>query len=372
MDQINLKKPSELLKKFVSIESISGNEGNLSDFLYGYLKTNNKFKVSRFEKNIICKIKGKDSKNCIIMNAHIDTVDTGDLSKWNVDPFGKDSTDEIIYGLGSIDDKASVCAMINAAEQVDLDSDLILMFVREEEIDGKGTKEVLESIRTSDDLKSYKKISAVVGEPTKLESIKIGHRGSIFAEVEFYGESGHGSRPQDVKVNAIKNSAEFILQMDVLNEYLMLNFSNNDLGTPTVCVTNIIAKSGSANKVADSSKLTLDIRTTPELEKADYKKVVAKFINTNKYKIIETSNTPVGYTANGSELIKALKEKNYDLTVADFASDMSWFSYFGIDCIIFGPGDPALIHKPNESIEVKELERGVDEYKKLLEVVDGI
>jgi acetylornithine deacetylase/succinyl-diaminopimelate desuccinylase-like protein len=372
MEQYNLKKPSELLKKLVSIESISGNEANLASFLFDFLKQNNKFNVTRYGKNVICKIKGKNSKNCIILNAHIDTVDFGDPNKWTVDFFGGDSTNEMIYGLGAIDDKASVAAMITTIQQLDLDADIILMLVREEEIDGVGTKEILEEFNRKETLKNYQKIFAVVGEPTKSESIKFGHRGTIFAEVEFNGDSGHGSRPQDIKVSALKNSAEFILQVDALNNYVKLNFSNADLGFPSICITNIEAKSGSPNKIADTSNLTLDIRTTAELEKADYRKVVSKFIDTMKFKINEISYTPVGYTSTDSELIQSLKKLNKEFSVADFASDMSWFSYFGIDCVIFGPGDATLIHKPDECISVVELEKGVEGYMKLLGTIDGI
>jgi len=37
-----------------------------------------------------------------------------------------------------------------------------------------------------------------------------------------------------------------------------------------------------------------------------------------------------------------------------FATDAGWLSTAGFDCVICGPGDIAVAHKPNESLSIAE------------------
>ena len=39
---------------------------------------------------------------------------------------------------------------------------------------------------------------------------------------------------------------------------------------------------------------------------------------------------------------------------SDFATDAGWLQTAGFDCVVCGPGDIALAHKPNESIGMAE------------------
>lgn len=51
---------------------------------------------------------GEDKKSSVMLAAHIDTMPTGDLERWDMDPFGGVIKDGKIYGLGSGDNKFGI------------------------------------------------------------------------------------------------------------------------------------------------------------------------------------------------------------------------------------------------------------------------
>ena len=48
-------------------------------------------------------------KHHIAIDSHIDTVEVGDPSLWNVDPFAAEMRDGVIYGRGASDQKGGIC-----------------------------------------------------------------------------------------------------------------------------------------------------------------------------------------------------------------------------------------------------------------------
>ena len=48
--------------------------------------------------------------------------------------------------------------------------------------------------------------------------------------------------------------------------------------------------------------------------------------------------------------------RNQLLGRVSFATDGGWLQHAGIPCIVVGPGDIAVAHKPNEYIEISQLE----------------
>ncbi|MFB6245958.1 MAG: peptidase M20, partial [Candidatus Nanohaloarchaea archaeon] len=76
-------KAADLLKKLVQIESVSGEEGEIIDFLQKYCEGKN-LEPQKLDNNVIFSI-GRGEKK-LVFNAHIDTVEaSGD---WDNGPFG--------------------------------------------------------------------------------------------------------------------------------------------------------------------------------------------------------------------------------------------------------------------------------------------
>ena len=80
-----------------------------------------------------------------ILMAHQDVVDPGDVASWAHDPFGAEIIDGVMHGRGTIDDKGSLVAILEAVEGLIATGfapqrDVILVFGHDEETNGTGAK----------------------------------------------------------------------------------------------------------------------------------------------------------------------------------------------------------------------------------------
>ncbi len=67
-------------------------------------------------------VPGAGSGRSLIINGHIDVVDSGDRSRWASDPFGGELRDGRIYGRGAVDMKGGPCAGAHRSRTVDGDA----------------------------------------------------------------------------------------------------------------------------------------------------------------------------------------------------------------------------------------------------------
>ena len=136
----------KLLKQLISIESVSGNESAIQEFIKAYLVTLG-FSPTSYKGNVMVKISGQDTHKALIFNAHVDTVAVGEISSWEYNPFKGIVEDDKVYGLGASDEKATIAVMLHLAEILVKQPpavDVWLHFVVKEEVDGSGTKDCLE------------------------------------------------------------------------------------------------------------------------------------------------------------------------------------------------------------------------------------
>jgi len=363
----------KLLSDLVKIASVSGNEQELAEFLVIHL-TSLGFSPFLQDGNVVVHITGENQDEAIIFNAHMDTVSAGDLSSWNYPPTGEKAgatSDGKLYGLGASDDKSGIASLVLLAESLKNSkpkNDVWLTFVTKEETDGSGTKNFLSRFSKDGWMKKYKKISAVICEPTDLEEIKIGHRGNMFIKITTYGDGGHGSRPHLVKANAITQANEIIKKLEVLGSVWAKKYHHPILGQPTLAVTTISAGDASSpNKFAESCVITLDIRTTPALHhnaisllKDELKEFDATIAMLHEPGLI-------GDTDSDSEIVqKAKLLTGAKITMSVGSNDLGFFTEANIPGIIFGPGAYAAIHKSNEYCEIEKIEKAADIYRKLI------
>lgn len=357
---------TQLLQKLIQIPSFSGHEGKLAKFIVDFCK-DNELNVQTQNGNVLIHIKGKDKIKAIIFNSHMDTVSAGNKTKWKYSPFGKNAgkvVDGKIYGLGASDDKAAIASMLLLAKSINNPPfDLWFTFVCNEETDGSGTESFLEWFKKS----KYKQVAAIIGEPTNLENLEIGHRGNAFIKLTSSGVTAHGAKKYSKNELAIEKMLKAISKLQKDFSTWEKKYKHKILGEPNLNITGLHTTGEYVNKLPDKCWATLDIRTTPLLHtKLDslLKDSIGESVEISRM----NGNASPGFKTKGSMLIKICRKilPEVSLSISLGSTDFSQFTQNGIDAIIFGPGDKKVIHKENEYVYISKMKKAVGLYKKIL------
>ncbi|KKR32554.1 MAG: Acetylornithine deacetylase [Candidatus Gottesmanbacteria bacterium GW2011_GWC2_39_8] len=359
----------DIMKKIVQIKSLSGEENNLADFIMDFAKKN-KISFEEESGNIILKFIKNNSK-ALIFNAHMDTVKPGDLSLWKYPPFGKKAgvvKSGKLYGLGASDAKASIAAFLELAKEIvkeQLKSDVFIVFVTKEEVDGSGSENFVKYFKNKYS-KKYKEVSAILGEPTKLSSIEIGHRGNIFLKITTFGDGGHSSCPGKIKKHAVKEMMEVITKIEKIAGDIQKKYKDPVLGATSFCLTGITGANDSYNKVSPVCSSFWDIRTIPIIHNS-----IVSFLKKKLPEIkIEYIGSPTtfGLTSPNSKIVGIFKEIVPDLIVSSSpaSNDICFFTNSQIPAVTFGPGNKESEHKENEYVAITNIDKSVAIYQKII------
>jgi len=142
-----------------------------------------------------------DEGPTLVFAGHTDVVPPGPENRWQSPPFQPVVRDGKLYGRGAADMKASLAAMVVAAEALlaeppPLKGRLAFLITSDEEGPAvHGTVKVMETLSERGEAIDW----CVVGEPSSSESlgdvIKNGRRGSLGAVVTVRGKQGHIAYP---------------------------------------------------------------------------------------------------------------------------------------------------------------------------------
>ncbi|MCL4338125.1 M20/M25/M40 family metallo-hydrolase [Patescibacteria group bacterium] len=404
----------ELLQKLIQIQSISGNEAEIAKFILDTLQSWG-VGARRQNGNVIAYIPGKDGSRALIFNTHMDTVPASNPEKWVYPPYGKNAGRIIrdkLYGLGASDDKGGIAAILNLIDTMicgscrssvpnfaskspslgwaqgreatfgkpslvppvskldvgNLPFDLWFTFVAGEETDGSGTEKFLDWFCDTKYFTKYKKISAIIGEPTGNKELEIGHRGNIFLTVTAKGLSGHGAKnykKEDLAVEKILKIAEKLKSASLIWKK---EYRDKFLGEPSLNITGIFSSTNIANVLPAECSLFVDIRTTPLLHE-EIKTLLEKLVDFEEGISCMIKERSYGFTSLEAGIVKSFKKvmKGIKLSSSMGTTDMSQFTQRGIETVVFGPGDRECIHKENEFVELSNVSECVKIYRKIID-----
>ena len=313
-----------------------------------------------------------NGKKVLAIDAHIDTVDKGNMDNWNFNPFSGEIKDDYVLGRGTVDQKGGAASMITAGrimKELELDRDLTVYFtctVIEEDCDGLCWKYIIEEDKIKPDF-------VIITEPTAL-NIYRGHRGRMEMHVEFNGVSSHGSAPER-GVNAIYMASKTSLEIEKLNERLAFD---DFLGKGSVTISEIISGSPSLCAVADYARIHLDRRLTWGETKESAVNEIKKLIEGLNASVKVLEYKEKSYTGIEYEMEKYYPtwklEENHPAVQCGVSAFKSLFNkkplidkwtfstngvvingIYNIPAIGFGPGNEVLAHSPNEKVAVDDL-----------------
>ena len=318
--------------------------------------------------NIIAQVKSGGRKGALLFACHLDVVGPGE-TKWEKPPFGAVESNGKIYGRGSADMKGGIAAAVTSIRQIvdsgtKLQGDIVFVAAAGEETDSCGAKRFI-----SDGGRLPEFIGVVIPEPTDF-AIVTAHRGMLWLKVVTKGKAAHGSTPQ-LGVNAITSMRSVL---DELENYEIPAEPHELLGECSMSI-NTITGGEALNVVPDKCSIGIDIRTLPEQNHqdiiTDIEKIFAKLKSENPRFDAEVSvvrQVQPLETDCGCDFVKDFCSAvgTSETKAVGFTTDGPHFASLGAPVVIFGPGKPHLCHKPDEYIEISDIEKAVELYKNII------
>lgn len=341
-----------LLKEMIAIPSPSFEEDAVCSHISQWLDSHG-IEHKRIGNNIIAEHISDPAGPTLMMCAHIDTVSPS--PEYSFDPYKPENCPEdMVLGLGSNDDGASVVSMIGAYRYMygsghagsmasNSSTNLILVLTCEEERSGKnGMTGLWKELEGKVDY-------AIVGEPTGMRAATA-ERGLLVIDATAHGVAGHAAR------NEGKNALYIALEdIEKLRKHEFSRVSPR-MGKVNLNVTQINA--GSAhNVIPDRCDFVIDIRPTEQYTNEEILEELQDICE-SELKPRNLSNRSSA-TFENSPLQKTAERLGIETFSSPTTSD--WMR-ITCDAIKMGPGESSRSHKKDEYVFVDEIRKGIQTY----------
>ena len=334
----------DTLTWLVDIPSVTGDEAALRDAVADRLEDLPQEKIAD------SLVVGTPGEGTIVLAGHLDTVPAQGASRSRVDG-------ERVHGLGTTDMKSGLAVMIHLLKDLGPEQVAGVFYAGEEgPLPGNQLSTILEEVAW---LRSA--TAAVVLEPTD-RAIEAGCQGSINADVVFTGEPAHSARPW-LGDNAITKAGAFLTMMRSLEpESHVIN------GLEFLEVTSVTTAHGGVarNVIPGEFVMNVNYRFAPDREPdAAVARLHEVCVEADRVEV--TDLAPAGTVDLDHPLFRSLiEETRAPLQGKQGWTDVAQLTAAGIPALNFGPGEPSLAHKPEESVRISDLSWV---YESLLEVL---
>ena len=281
-----------------------------------------------------------------LLNVHIDTVPSG--KGWTADPLDLVRLDDRVVGLGTSDIKGAAACILAALETV-TPKNVAVLFSGDEE----HGSEVMPAVIKSGRLSEVKR--AIVCEPT---SCRVGraHRGMLAITAGYTGPGGHSSL-SDITPRPLLEAARLAARV---GDYADENLEFGTAPFKGLCV-NIgeLESDGAYNVIPTTAKLWLSLRPPPgdnvRQREADIYALAGDV----------DLDTIVAFEPFATIDMSAFKDVFGKTEIVDlpYWTEASMLSAAGINTVVYGPGNLEQAHKPNEYVEIAQLETAAAMYR---------
>ncbi len=303
----------------------------------------------------------------IVLCGHTDVVPV-DGQAWDTDPFKAHIANGKVFARGAVDMKGFIAcslSMIPSYLSSELKQPLHLALTYDEEIGCIGVQTLIRDLQTA----NIHPAGCFVGEPTRMQ-VMTGHKGMRVTRCKLRGLEAHSSMAPDA-VNAIEYAARIIEKIRLLGKELQTNgpFDPVFKIPHTTLQTGLIQGGSAPNIVAKDCEFVFDCRTLPQGnsdELINQIQAYAEKLKSEMQKIYPQSDISFETLANAAPLATPVEApitylgtalaRNNLLGRVSFATDAGWLHQAGIPCVVVGPGDIEVAHKPNEFIEISQIE----------------
>ncbi len=308
---------------------------------------------------------------------HTDVVPTGPDAEWLHPPFAANIDGDWLYGRGACDMKGSLAAMVIAVEQwlqENPDSTGSIAFVITSDEEGPaehGTKSMVEQLKQQHEIPDW----CLVGEPSSQDklgdTIKVGRRGSLSAEIIIHGKQGHIAYPQ-LAVNPIHHA---LLALEQLCK-IEWDQGNEHFPPTSFQISNIQAGTGAYNVIPGSLTLNANFRFSPEITAEQLKVQTEAILKKHQLNFtIDWHLSGEPFLTSRGTLVNAIEQAIQDqlgiqttLSTSGGTSDGRFIAPLGCQVVEFGPLN-ATIHQINERVALDDLSQLTQTLKSLFSLL---
>ncbi len=311
---------------------------------------------------------GPDIAGGIVLSGHTDVVPV-DGQTWASNPFELTERDGRLYGRGTCDMKGFIAvalALVPQFKAANLKTPIHLALSCDEEVGCKGVRPLVAHIR--DHMKKPRAV--IVGEPTSMQVVNA-HKAALTFSTEVTGHEAHSSLT-DQGVNAIMVAGELLGEISRIREDLTARGDPSHRFNPPYSTIHVgVIEGGTAKNIVprrcafqwETRLLPLD---DPAEVPARFEKFAASLepamkkiagdtgINNHQTNVVPglapEDNSPAEHLAlhlagaNGTHAVS-------------YCTEAGLFQQIGIPAIICGPGSIEQAHKPDEYIDISEMQK---------------
>ena len=290
-----------------------------------------------------------------LINVHLDTVPAGD--GWKSNPYDLMINDGRAIGLGACDIKGAAACLLTLVEK-GLKNYAILFSTDEEAGQSTCIKEYIKTQQTFE--------GVIVAEPTQNKAVTC-HRGILTGTQEFFGLAGHSSEQRAMADNAIHKLTRW---SDAALKVAVSYDSKSFEGLQGIAFNLGLVEGGiKPNIIADHAQVKFGMRPLPG---QSFDGLLSEF---NTQTAENNAKFTAGFVAPALPASGDVSEAEsfaieLGLTLSppvNFWTEASLFSEAGYRAIVYGPGNIADAHQPNESVDLGELNQALIDFKKIIQ-----
>jgi succinyl-diaminopimelate desuccinylase len=342
-----LADPVDLTRALVDIESVSGNEAVIADWVEAALRGAAHLVVERVGNTLVARTRTRlGGAQRVVLAGHLDTVPVAGNLPARV-------ADGLIWGCGTADMKSGVALALHLAVTVTRPRhDVTYLFYDCEEVETERNG-LYRLARGSPERLSDADF-AILLEPT-YGLVEAGCQGSLRALVTTTGRRAHSARSW-LGVNAIHAAAEPLARLQrYVCRTVEIDGCEYREGLSAVGIAGGVA----GNVIPDECRLEVNFRFAPDRSPAEAVEHVREVFAGFDVEITEVAPgaLPGLGAAPAKEFLAAVGEPPR----AKLGwTDVSRFAALGVPALNFGPGDPNLAHTREERVEIAKIRAGAE------------
>jgi len=342
--------PVALTRALVDIESVSGDEKEITDAVELALRTAGHLTVDRVG-NVVRAYTTNGRPQRVILAGHLDTVPVHDNLPSTVDG-------DVMYGCGTADMKSgSAIALHLAVTETQPVFDVTYLFYDCEEVDDErnGLRKISDS--HPDWLRAD---FAILLEPT-YGRVEAGCQGTLRVHVRTDGRRAHAARSW-LGVNAIHGAGAVLRRLE---EYQarrpVIDGCEFHEGLNAVAIRGGVA----GNVIPDSCEIEVNHRFAPDRTPEQALDHVREVFAGYHLDVVDA-------VAGALPGLEAPAARDFLAAVAEPPlaklgwTDVARFAALGIPALNFGPGDPNLAHTREEHVEMSKIVQAADVVRRWL------